>query len=169
MARVHAPRLIPDPLLLGVLVLFFAANTAKLFHGGWLPLAIAGIMGASMLTWRKGRRIVMAYESDVKGPLTEFIRRARNGHLNEVPGTAVYPHPSTVSMPLALSENAQFNRVIHEKVFIAHGSRQRPAHGTSGRSHGGSHGCGVRSHHPVDPALRVPGRPGRPRRPADRA
>lgn len=98
--------------------LFFAANTVKLFHGGWLPLAIAGIMGASMLTWRKGRRIVMAYQSDVEGPLTDFIRRARNGHLNEVPGTAVYLHPNTVSTPLALSENARFNRVIHEKVFI---------------------------------------------------
>nr|WP_270239837.1 KUP/HAK/KT family potassium transporter [Kocuria marina] len=98
--------------------LFFAANTVKLFHGGWLPLAIAGIMGASMLTWRKGRRIVMAYQRDVEGPLTDFIRRARNGHLNEVPGTAVYLHPNTVSTPLALSENARFNRVIHEKVFF---------------------------------------------------
>ncbi|KHE74112.1 hypothetical protein AS25_08880 [Kocuria marina] len=132
MARVHAPRLIPDPLLLGVLVL--------------------------LVVFRSSEQLAIVYGLTVTGTFllttTPFL---------------VYAHPNTVSTPLALSENAQFNRVIHEKVFIAHGSRQRPAHGTSGRSHGGSHGCGVRSHHPVDPALRVPGRPGRPRRPADRA
>ncbi|MBN6812836.1 KUP/HAK/KT family potassium transporter [Kocuria indica] len=132
MARVHAPRLIPDPLFLGVLVL--------------------------LVVFRSSEQLAIVYGLAVTGT---FL-------LTTMP-FLVYAHPNTVSMPLALSENAQFNRVIHEKVFIAHGSRQRPAHGTSGRSHGGSHGCGVRSHHPVDPALRVPGRPGRPRRPADRA
>ncbi|QBJ22323.1 hypothetical protein KocCE7_11520 [Kocuria marina subsp. indica] len=132
MARVHAPRLIPDPLLLGVLVLLVVFRSSE-------QLAI--VYG-------------LAVTSTFLLTTTPFL---------------VYAHPNTVSAPLALSENAQFNRVIHEKVFIAHGSRQRPAHGTSGRSHAGSHGCGVRSHHPVDPALRVPGRPGRPRRPADRA
>ncbi|WP_270260342.1 KUP/HAK/KT family potassium transporter [Kocuria marina] len=132
MARVHAPRLIPDPLLLGVLVL--------------------------LVVFRSSEQLAIVYGLTVTGT---FL-------LTTMP-FLVYAHPNTVSTPLALSENAQFNRVIHEKVFIAHGSRQRPAHGTSGRSHGGSHGCGVRSHHPVDPALRVPGRPGRPRRPADRA
>ncbi|QIR70560.1 hypothetical protein HBK84_11465 [Kocuria sp. KD4] len=132
MARVHAPRLIPDPLLLGVLVL--------------------------LVVFRSSEQLAIVYGLAVTGT---FL-------LTTTP-FSVYAHPNTVSTPLALSENAQFNRVIHEKVFIAHGSRQRPAHGTSGRSHGGSHGCGVRSHHPVDPALRVPGRPGRPRRPADRA
>jgi len=131
-ARVHAPRLIPDPLLLGVLVL--------------------------LVVFRSSEQLAIVYGLAVTGT---FL-------LTTTP-FSVYAHPNTVSTPLALSENAQFNRVIHEKVFIAHGSRQRPAHGTSGRSHGGSHGCGVRSHHPVDPALRVPGRPGRPRRPADRA
>ncbi|MDO4918921.1 potassium transporter Kup [Kocuria sp.] len=98
--------------------LFFAANTVKLLHGGWVPLAVAGLIAASMLTWRRGRRAVVAYEGQLEGPLSDFIRRARNGHLREVPGTAVYLHANPSSTPLALSENARFNRVIHENVVV---------------------------------------------------
>ncbi|MEX5309291.1 KUP/HAK/KT family potassium transporter [Kocuria sp. CPCC 205297] len=81
MARVHAPHLIPDPLLLGVLVL--------------------------LVVFRSSEQLAIVYGLAVTGTFllttTPFL---------------VYAHPNTVSTPLALSENARFNRVIHEKVFI---------------------------------------------------
>lgn len=98
--------------------IFFMANVAKLLHGGWLPVAIALGIGTSMLTWQKGRAIVAKRRASIEGPLSDFVESARKGHLNEVPGTAVFLHPDMDTTPLALRENANFNHVIHEKVFI---------------------------------------------------
>jgi len=35
-----------------------------------------------------------------------------------VPGTAVFPHPTKVTAPLALRANVAFNQVLHERVVI---------------------------------------------------
>ena len=109
--------------LLGVFLylfegIFFTANVAKLFHGGWLPVVIAFGIGMSMLTWRKGRAIVAKRRQDIEGPLNDFVRSARCGDLREVSGTAVFLHPDKETTPLAMRENANFNHVIHENVFI---------------------------------------------------
>ena len=98
--------------------IFFTANVAKLFHGGWLPVVIACGIGLSMLTWQKGRDIVARRRHDIEGPLDDFVRSARCGDLREVPGTAVFLHPDRTTTPLAMRENANFNHVIHENVFI---------------------------------------------------
>src|SRR5712671_4075888 len=37
---------------------FFAANSVKLFEGGWFPLLLAGIVAFLMLTWRSGVKLV---------------------------------------------------------------------------------------------------------------
>lgn len=97
---------------------FFLANVAKLFHGGWLPVVIAVGIGMSMLTWQKGRAIVATRRQGIEGPLTDFVDGARSGELREVPGTAVFLHPDKDTTPLALRENIHFNHVIHENVFI---------------------------------------------------
>ena len=38
-------------------LVFFAANSLKLFEGGWFPLLIAACIAFLMLTWRRGQRI----------------------------------------------------------------------------------------------------------------
>ena len=38
--------------------IFFAANSVKLFEGGWFPLLLAGIVAFLMLTWRGGVKLV---------------------------------------------------------------------------------------------------------------
>ncbi|WP_322612411.1 potassium transporter Kup [Dermacoccus abyssi] len=98
--------------------IFFLANVAKLLHGGWLPVVIALGIGMSMLTWQKGRAIVATRRQSIEGPLATFVETARSGDLREVPGTAVFLHPDKDTTPLALRENANFNHVIHENVFI---------------------------------------------------
>ncbi|PIU16374.1 KUP/HAK/KT family potassium transporter, partial [Methylobacterium sp. CG08_land_8_20_14_0_20_71_15] len=37
---------------------FFAANSVKLFEGGWFPLVLAGLVALMMLTWKKGNELV---------------------------------------------------------------------------------------------------------------
>src|SRR5207244_9251937 len=34
--------------------IFFAANSTKLFEGGWFPLLLAAVIAFVMLTWRSG-------------------------------------------------------------------------------------------------------------------
>ena len=38
--------------------IFFAANSTKLFEGGWFPLLLAAVVAFLMLTWRSGVRLV---------------------------------------------------------------------------------------------------------------
>jgi KUP system potassium uptake protein len=102
----------------GVEVMFFAANLTKVVHGGWLPLLIAAAVVVTMTTWQSGRNIVTARREDLEGPLDDFIEQVRVRPLTRVPGAAVFPHPTSVTTPLALRANAEFNHVLHEHVII---------------------------------------------------
>ncbi|SDL72951.1 potassium transporter Kup [Tessaracoccus oleiagri] len=105
-------------LVLGVEAVFFAANMAKLLHGGWLPLAVAGAVVTVMLTWRSGSRIVEERRREAEGSLSEFIEEMRRRALPRVPGLAVFPHSNKETIPLALRQNVEFNRVLHDRIAI---------------------------------------------------
>jgi KUP system potassium uptake protein len=97
---------------------FFAANLTKITHGGWLPLLVGAIVVTVMLTWQRGRSLVTARRIDLEGSLNEFIEQLRAEPLTRVPGTAVFPHPTKRTVPLALRANVEFNGVLHEHVVI---------------------------------------------------
>jgi KUP system potassium uptake protein len=97
---------------------FFAANLTKVVHGGWLPLLLGALVVTVMLTWQRGRRVVTSRRTDLEGPLTEFVEELRKHAPTRVPGTAVFPHPTKESVPLALRANFEFNGVVHEHVVI---------------------------------------------------
>jgi KUP system potassium uptake protein len=102
----------------GVELTFFAANLTKVVHGGWLPLLLGALVVLIMLIWRRGHRLVTARRVDVEGRLTDFVEQLRRRPLTRVPGTAVFPHPTKETVPLALRANADFNEVVHERVVI---------------------------------------------------
>jgi KUP system potassium uptake protein len=54
----------------------------------------------------------------MEGPMGSFIDSLHTGDVTHVPGTAVFLHPDKVTAPLAFRENAAFNHIVHEKVFI---------------------------------------------------
>jgi KUP system potassium uptake protein len=102
----------------GVEVTYFAANLTKVAHGGWLPLLIALSVFTVMTTWQRGREIVTDRRTAKEGPLAEFVARLRDADVMRVPGTAVFPHPTKETTPLALRANFEHNRVVHEHVVI---------------------------------------------------
>jgi len=102
----------------GVELIFLSANLAKIVEGGWLPLLVAALVVTVMTTWQRGRKIITARRVDVEGPLTEFVDRLDAGDIPRVPGTAVFPHPTKLTAPLALRANVEFNHVLHERVVI---------------------------------------------------
>ena len=102
----------------GVELTYLGANLLKIVEGGWLPLLVALIVVAVMTTWQHGRRIITARRIEVEGPLPEFVAMLNGAHVPRVPGTAVFPHPTKLSTPLALRANVAFNHVLHERVVI---------------------------------------------------
>jgi KUP system potassium uptake protein len=102
----------------GFELIFLGANLAKIVQGGWLPLLVAAIVVTVMTTWQRGRKIITARRVDVEGPLPEFVDRLDKGDIPRVPGTAVFPHPTKLTAPLALRANVEFNHVLHERVVI---------------------------------------------------
>ena len=105
-------------LVLSVEVVFFAANLAKLLHGGWLPLVIAGLVVTVMMVWRDGYAKVQASRAAMEGSLDDFVEYVHQNKLPRVPGVAVFPHPDRLTTPLALRDNVEFNHVMHERVVI---------------------------------------------------
>jgi KUP system potassium uptake protein len=102
----------------GIELIYLAANLTKVAHGGWLPLLIAAVIATVMATWQRGRRIVTARRADLEGPLPDFVEQLRADSIARVPGTAVFPHPTNLTAPLALRANVEFNHVLHERVVI---------------------------------------------------
>ncbi len=112
-------RLVVAGVLLGGLeVTYFAANLTKVAHGGWMPLLIAITVFTIMKTWERGRKLVIGRRTAEEGPLPEFIERIRGDGTLRVPGTAVFPHPSKDTAPLALRANYEHNHVVHRHVVI---------------------------------------------------
>jgi KUP system potassium uptake protein len=102
----------------GLELTFLGANLTKVAHGGWLPLLIAAVVVLVMTTWQRGQRVITARRADVEGPLPDFVHRVRSEQVARVPGTAVFPHPTSRTTPLALRANVEFNHVLHERVVI---------------------------------------------------
>jgi KUP system potassium uptake protein len=102
----------------GVELMFFAANLTKVVHGGWLPLLLGALVVVVMLTWQRGRRVITQRRVEIEGDLAGFVEDVRRRSITRVPGTAVFPHPSKETVPLALRANAEFNGVVHEHVII---------------------------------------------------
>ncbi len=102
----------------GLEVTFFAANLTKVVHGGWLPLLIALAIFTVMTTWQRGREVVTTRRTEMEGPLDKFVEHIHQHEVRRVPGTAVFPHPTRDTTPLALRANVRFNHIMHERVII---------------------------------------------------
>jgi KUP system potassium uptake protein len=97
---------------------FFAANSLKIFEGGWVPLAIGLTIILVMTTWRRGRSLVLARWTQDSLPLASFITRLPQSRIVRVPGTAVFMTGNLDFVPNALLHNLKHNKVLHEQVFF---------------------------------------------------
>jgi KUP system potassium uptake protein len=107
---------------------FLGANLTKILHGGWLPLLIATAVFVTMTTWQRGRDIVTENRTESEGSLREFVEHMHAKALPRVPGTAVFPHPTKETTPLALRANVEHNHVLHEHVVIVSAQAQNVPH-----------------------------------------
>ena len=52
---------------------FLAANLLKVFEGGWVPLALGGIVMLLMYTWRRGSRLLFEKSRKLEFPLADLV------------------------------------------------------------------------------------------------
>ncbi|KJC37514.1 potassium transport protein Kup [Bradyrhizobium sp. LTSP849] len=99
-------------------VIFFAANSTKLFEGGWFPLLLAALVAFLMLTWRAGVKLVEAARGKLRQPEEDLIETAVNKCSARLPGTAVFLASAPNGVPLALTQFVKHNHVLHERIIL---------------------------------------------------
>jgi KUP system potassium uptake protein len=99
---------------------FLAANSLKIIHGGWVPLAIGGAVMALMLIWIWGRNRLFERISKEALPVSALLRDLKKGGIHRVSGTAIYMSGKGTKVPTALLHNLKHNQVLHERVVLLH-------------------------------------------------
>jgi KUP system potassium uptake protein len=96
---------------------FLAANLAKLFDGGYVPLLLAAAVYFVMWTWHHGMDLVRERLAEQQTSLSDFARTLESGLVARVPGTAVFLTRTLRETPPVLSWHVAKNRALHEKVL----------------------------------------------------
>ncbi|WP_375453416.1 potassium transporter Kup [uncultured Methylobacterium sp.] len=99
-------------------LVFFAANSAKLFEGGWFPLLLAFAVAFLMLTWMKGNRLLEAVRATMRMPEDAFLARLASHPPVTLPGTAAFLTAATEGIPMALGRLVQRSRCLHERILL---------------------------------------------------
>ncbi|MEA2756195.1 MAG: system potassium uptake protein [Aliidongia sp.] len=97
---------------------FFAANCLKIVEGGWLPLAIGGFVGFTMIAWRSGNLEVQRRLAENSMPFDDFIAQIDRRVLSRLPGTGVFVTRMADTVSPMLLHQVTINRVLHEHVIL---------------------------------------------------
>lgn len=98
--------------------MFFFANIAKIWHGGWFPLLVAAVLYTCMSTWMAGRQLLGKRLRERLVPLELFLANVLTDKPARVPGTAVFLSGNPIGTPPALRHNYTHNRILHECVLV---------------------------------------------------
>jgi KUP system potassium uptake protein len=99
-------------------VIFLSANLVKVVDGGWVPLALGGVVMAVMYTWRRGTRLLYEKTRRLETPLEQLVAMLEKKPPVRVPGTAVFLTSDPTSAPTALMHSLKHYKVLHEKNVI---------------------------------------------------
>jgi KUP system potassium uptake protein len=97
---------------------FLAANLLKVLEGGWVPLALGGVVMLLMYTWRRGSRLLFEKSRKLEFPLTDLVAMLEKRPPQRVSGTAVFLTSDPLSAPTALMHSLKHYKVLHEKNVI---------------------------------------------------
>jgi len=97
---------------------FFGANLLKVFEGGWVPLALGGVVMVVMYTWRRGSRILFDKTRKTEVPLDPLVAMLEKKPPQRVPGTAVFLTSDPSCAPTAMMHSLKHYKVLHDKNVI---------------------------------------------------
>jgi KUP system potassium uptake protein len=99
---------------------FFCANISKIFHGAWFPLAIGAVFFIVMLTWKKGRNILVKQLMNLSPTIDEFRKTLEANPPQKIRGQAVFLTGNPNRIPQALAQNVNHNKILHSEIVILH-------------------------------------------------
>ena len=99
-------------------ITFLAANLLKVLEGGWVPLALGGVVMLLMYTWRRGSRLLFEKTRKLEFPLADLVAMLEKRPPQRVSGTAVFLTSDPDSAPTALMHSLKHYKVLHEKNVI---------------------------------------------------
>ena len=110
--------LVATPLLV-VDLSFLGANLLKFLDGGWVPVVVGILVFTLMTTWKRGRELLVARQAEGGTTIQSFCETIGQRKLARVPGLAIFLTGRLGSVPYALLENIEHNKVLHERnVFL---------------------------------------------------
>ena len=134
---------------------FLSANMLKVIEGGWVPLALGGVIMLVMYTWRRGSRLLFEKTRRLETPLDDLVRMLERKPPQRVPGTAVFLTSDPKSAPTALLHSLKHYRVLHEKNIIVSVETTHTPRVEPGKTR--AHRAGRRDLHAGGAALRLYG------------
>lgn len=100
-------------------IAFFLSTCTKIPHGGWFPLVLGMVLFILLVTWKRGRELVLARIRSSSMP-TDIFFRDYCENFPKVPGTAIYMFNLNEGIPSALMLNLRHNKVLHERNIFLH-------------------------------------------------
>ena len=97
---------------------FFAANLAKFFEGGYVPIVVGVVFFAIMVMWKLGRGALASYTRERSMPLAKFLAELDDRVTTRVPGTAIFMTSISTDVPLILEHHIRRIHVLHEHVLL---------------------------------------------------
>jgi KUP system potassium uptake protein len=98
---------------------FLASNSTKFASGGWFPIAFGAGIFTMLLTWKRGRTVLLRRMSENSIPLEPFLQQLHTLPPERVSGTAIFMSSTPGAVPHALLHNLKHNKVLHERtVFL---------------------------------------------------
>jgi KUP system potassium uptake protein len=97
---------------------FLSANLLKVVEGGWVPLALGGVVMTVMYTWRRGTRLLLQKTRRSETPLEGLAASLEKKPPHIVPGTAVFFTSDPEFTPTALLHSLKHYKVLHEHNVI---------------------------------------------------
>ena len=98
---------------------FFASAMHKVLEGGWFPLLMGAFVFVTMVTWKRGREILLERLRSAAWPLSSFLQSLFVSPPHRVQGTAVFLTSAPDATPHALMHSLKHYKVLHERnVFL---------------------------------------------------
>ena len=98
---------------------FLASNATKFASGGWFPILFGAGIFTMLLTWKRGRAVLLRRMSERSIPLEPFLQQLHALPPERVSGTAIFMSSTPEAVPHALLHNLKHNKVLHERtVFL---------------------------------------------------
>jgi KUP system potassium uptake protein len=98
-------------------LIFFGASSLKIMAGGWFPLLVGSIAFTIMMTWKRGRQLLLAKLQSETLPIDLFINNVTSS-AHTVMGTAVFMTASQAVVPHALLHNLKHNKILHQTNIL---------------------------------------------------